>query len=80
MEHCPICNGMTAQKDLYTGELVCYSAKCYEGALAATREEIRETKLRLEYHNYRLRTQVEIAELREEIFKLKEDLERSKRG
>ena len=50
---------------------------CEEGVPDA---EIRETKLRLEYHNYRLRTQVEIAELREEIFKLKEDLERSKRG
>ena len=32
MTECPHCKQMSAQKDIYTGEIVCYSAECYEGS------------------------------------------------
>jgi hypothetical protein len=31
MEYCPRCKKMTAQRDLYTKEVICYNSNCYEG-------------------------------------------------
>ena len=28
MEKCPICGNMTAEKNMYTGQLVCYLRRC----------------------------------------------------
>lgn len=47
MEYCQHCGKMTAQKDLYTSEVVCYNAPCYEDRapqlnIAPTKEAARE--------------------------------------
>lgn len=52
MEICPYCNKMTAQKDLYTGEIICYDKMCYETKILikrrVTAKEYRETQEELE--------------------------------
>jgi len=58
MERCPQCKQMTAERDHYTGNLVCYSTTCdFEETSRCSGKETRVTSREETQHSFQCRVE-----------------------